>query len=159
MTVLERERLSPRGPGIHRTAKCKVYGSIHNITRLSTPHMWLARSTNSRSLSSRRARFARRPRSTETHVRANRSIVPCASRGLRQTTCAKHAHPMRTAQMRAADRWSTFWREARPCRCVTKSLLRSRHMRAAALLDHRTQPGDGLHRATALRLPTYLAER
>ena len=105
------------------------------------------------------ARFARRPRSTETHIHANRSIVPCVSRGVRQTACAKHAHPIRTARTRAADRWSKLLREAVASRRVTISHVRTRYMRAAAPLDHRMEPSDGLHRATALRLPLRLAQR
>ena len=129
--------------------------SLHNIRGLRAVQT-LGRST---AADGQITRFARRPRSTATHAHAHRITVPCIARGLRKVSSAKHAHAMRTARTRAAGRWSKCWREAGACRRVTKSPLRSRNMRAAALPGHRTQPSDGLHRSTALRLPPYLAER
>ena len=96
MTVLERARLSPRGPGIHRTAKCKVYGSIHNITRLSIPHMWLARSTNFLSLSSRR--------------RANQAILATTAFDSDACSCKSQHNPVHSSR-----RTQGFMRKACAC--------------------------------------------
>ena len=96
MTVFERARLSPRGPGIHRTATCKVYGSIQNITRLSTQHTWLARSTNSWSLNSRRR--ANRATTAFDSDACSRTSHHCSVRssqttqGLSRQACACHAY-------------------------------------------------------------------
>ena len=97
--------------------------------------------------------------SSTRHGHASRSTVPCVSRDVRQIPCDSHAHPTSTAQMRAADR-SSKCRQMQPAsRDETRSSFRTRYMHTAARLDHRTQPSDGLHRATALRLPACLAER
>ena len=138
-----------------RTSPDSLGESLHNIHGLRAVQT-LGRST---AADEQITRFARRPRSTATHAQAHRMTVPCVPRGLRKVSSAKHAHAMRTARTRAAGRWSKCWREAGACRRVTKSLLRSRNMRAAAPLDHRMQPSDSLHRATALRLPPRLAQR
>ena len=121
MTVLERARLSPRGPGIHRTAKCKVYGSIQNITRLSTQHTWLARSTNSWSLNSRRrANHAIRATTAFDSDACSRTSHHCSVRSSRTTqglfsqACASHAYSANASCWKMEQMLARSWRMP-PC--------------------------------------------
>ena len=79
------------------------------------------------------------------------SVGACGPCGARKDTATKHAHPLRTTRTRAAGRSSKCRRQQRTRRRATISRLRSPYTRAAALLGHGMQPGDGLRRAAALR--------
>ena len=125
MTVFERERLSPRGPGIHRTAKCKVYESIQNITRLSTQHTWLARSTNSWSLNSRRwANHTIRATTAFDSDACSHTSHHCSVRNSRTTqglfsqACACHAYSANASCWKMEQMLARSWRMP-PCDKIT----------------------------------------
>ena len=151
MTTIRSPPHAPNGIYTRVGAQYKVYESIWNITgpllhiRQTRQHVDFFRPPSRITPSTRPPRSAGR-RSHHAHL-----VGACGPRGARKDTATKHAHPLRTTRTRAAGRSSKCRRRQRARRRATKSRLRSPCMRAAALLGHGMQSGDGLRRAAALR--------
>jgi len=151
LTIVKSPLHAPNGIHTRVGAQYKVYGAIQNIPRPNSHIRYTCQHVNFFQPPSRITPSTRPPSSAGRRSHHAHSVGTCGMRDAGKDNATKHALPMRTTRTRAAGRLSKCRRRQRARRHATRSRLRSPYTRAAALLGHGMQPGDGLRRAAALR--------